>query len=170
MATAAPTRSTLITYQIEPFDTAFEEAQELLVEHWEEIALNKDKIKLAIDVERYRDLAEKGILQIVTARDANIQKWAWDPGKLIGYHVGMIVPHLHYRNDLFGMTDIFFIHPEYRKGRTGIELFKFVEKAMKERGVVKLMTAVKLHKDVGKIFEYLGWTETERSFCKYIGE
>lgn len=170
MATAAPTRSALVTYQVEPFDTAFEEAYELLQEHWEEIALNKDKIKLSINVERYRELAANGILHIVTARDANIQKSAWDAGKLIGYHVGMIVPHLHYKDYLFGMTDIFFIHPEYRKGRTGINLFKVVEKAMKERGVVKLMTAVKLHKDVGRIFEYLGWTETERSFCKYIGE
>ena len=170
MATAALTRTRLVTYQVEPFDTAFEEAQELLVEHWEEIALNKDKIKLAIDVDRYRELDEKGVLHIVTARDASIQKSAWDPGKLIGYHVGMIVPHLHYKNDLHGLTDIFFIHPEYRKGRVGVDLFKFVERSMKERGVVKLMTAVKMHKDVGRIFEYLGWTETERSFCKYIGD
>lgn len=170
METATPTRSTLITYQEEPFDTAFEEAQELLEQHWEEIAMNKDKIKLAIDKDRYKELADRGVLHIVTARDANIQKWAYDPGKLIGYHVGMITPHLHYKNDLHGLTDIFFIHPDYRKGRIGIELFKFVEKAMKAHGVVKMMTAVKMHKDVGKIFEWLGWTEAERGFCKYIGD
>ena len=168
MKTVAPT-STII-YAVEPFDTAFEEAQELLQEHWEEIAINKDKIKLAIDKERYKDLADRGVLHIVTVRDANIQKSAWDPGRLVGYHVGLIVPHLHYKNDLHGMTDIFFVHPDYRKGRIGIELFKFVEKAMKERGVVKLMTAVKMHKDIGLIFERLGWTEAEREFCKYIGE
>ena len=162
------TRTQCIVYAVEPYSTAFEEARELLVEHWEEIALNKDKIRLAIDEDRYRDLAEKGILHIVTVRDANIQKWAYDPGKLIGYHVALIVPHLHYKNDLHGFTDIFFIHPDYRKGRIGINLFKFVEKSMKERGVVKLMTAVKLHLDVGRIFERLGWTPIERLYSKII--
>jgi GNAT superfamily N-acetyltransferase len=169
MEIATPTRS-MITYQVEPFDTAFEEAQELLEQHWEEIALNKDKIKLAIDKDRYKHLYDSGILHIVTVRDANEQKWSYDPGKLIGYHVSMIVPHLHYKNDLHGMTDIFFIHPDYRKGRIGIEMFKFVEKSLKERGVVKLMTAVKLHKDIGAIFERLGWTEIERLYSKYIGD
>src|SRR5580700_5462094 len=76
MATAVPTRSTCITYQVEPFDTSFEEAQELLIEHWEEIALNKDKIKLAVDVTRYKELADRGALHIVTVRDASIQKSA----------------------------------------------------------------------------------------------
>lgn len=169
MTTAVPTRTSLITYQVEPFDTFFEEAQELLEQHWEEIALNKDKIKLAIDVDKYREAAARGALHIVTVRDANEQKWAFDPGKLVGYHVALIVPHLHYKNDLHAMTDIFFVHPDYRRGRIGIELFKFVEKALKERGVVKMCTAVKLHKDIGKIFERLGWTETERLFTKYVG-
>jgi GNAT superfamily N-acetyltransferase len=169
MATAAPIRATCITYQEEPFDTAFEEAQELLEQHWEEIALNKDKIKLAIDVTRYKEIADRGALHIVTVRDASIQKSAWDPGKLVGYHVAIINGHLHYKNDLHGFTDIFFVHPDYRKGRIGIDLFRFVEKSLKARGVVKILTAVKMHKDVGLIFERLGWTETERMFSKYIG-
>ena len=163
------TRSSLITYQVEPFDTSFDEAQELLKQHWEEIALDKGHIKLAIDVDRYKQLADKEILHIVTVRDANIQKWAFDPGKLIGYHVAMVLPHLHYKNDLHAVTDIFFIHPGYRKGRIGINLFKFVERELKNRGVVKMCTSVKLHKDVGAIFERLGWTETERVFTKYVG-
>jgi GNAT superfamily N-acetyltransferase len=167
MSTLVETKQ-MIVYAVEPFDTAFEEAQELLQEHWEEIALNKDTIKLDIDVSRYKELADKGVLHIVTARDGNIQKSAWDPGKLIGYHVGMIVPHLHYKSTLHGITDIFFIHPDYRKGRIGINLFKYVEKSMKERGVVKLMTAVKLHLDVGAIFERLGWTPIERLYSKML--
>jgi GNAT superfamily N-acetyltransferase len=165
---AVDKRQVLITYQVEPFDTAFEEAQELLEQHWEEIALDKHRIKLAIDKDRYKELADRGVLHIVTVRDANDQKWAYDPGKLIGYHVGIINSHLHYKNDLHGFTDIFFVHPDYRKGRIGINLFKFVEKSMKERGVVKLMTAVKLHMDVGKIFEHLGWTPTERLYSKVL--
>jgi GNAT superfamily N-acetyltransferase len=166
---ALETRTQCIVYAVEPFDTAFEEAQELLQEHWEEIALNKDKIKLAVNVEQYQDLANKGILHIITARDANIQKSAWDPGKLIGYYVCMISTHLHYKNDLHAFTDIFFIHPDYRKGRTGLELFKFVEGYLKGKGVVRIMAGTKLHKDIGRLYEYLGWTEVERLYSKYIG-
>lgn len=170
MATATPTRSSLITYQLEPFDTAFEEAQELLEQHWEEIALDKDKIKLAIDKDKYKQAADAGILHIVTARDANEQKWAYDPGKLIGYYVALIAPHGHYKNYLHGFTDVFFIHPDYRKGRIGINLLKFAEKTLKDRGVIRIFAGVKLHKNFGLIFEQLGWTAIEINYSKYIGD
>jgi N-acetylglutamate synthase-like GNAT family acetyltransferase len=74
---------------------------------------------------------------------------------------------------LHGITDVYFILPEYRKGRTGIRLFKRVEEEMKRIGVQKLFTSAKLHTADGKsgrLFEYLGFSATETVYTKYIGD
>ena len=67
------------------------------------------------------------------------------------------------------MDDIFFIAKDYRKGLTGVKLFIKTEEIMKQYGVTKLSMNVKIHQDVGAIFERLGYKETERMFTKMIG-
>ena len=57
MATAAPTRTTLVTYQVEPFDTAFEEAQELLktleISDWNRIQTETNLQRKAAELDLY---------------------------------------------------------------------------------------------------------------------
>ena len=88
--------------------------------HWQEIALDKDTILLEPDVDSFIEMEQRGALQIVTARD---------DGRLIGYHVTIVRNHLHYKSSLSGYVDMYFIHPDYRKGRTGFlnsSISKFV--------------------------------------------
>lgn len=154
----------MITYQVEQYRDIYGEMEPILREHWLEIALGHDKVPLDIDNERYFGLCEAGALHIVTARDE---------GRLVGYHVAIVSGHLHYKSTLHGITDVYFILPEYRKGRTGIRLFQRVEKELKELGVKKLFTGCKLHTadgKSGKLFEYLGYNATETLFTKYIGD
>ena len=129
--------------------------------HWEEIALDKDKITLAPNYERYEELDAMGVLHTITAREA---------GKLVGYHFSFIQPHLHYRNDLMCFTDIFFLHPEHRKGLAAFGLFRAVETEMKKIGVKKIIMGCKDHHNLAPIFNRLGWTLTDHMYAKYIGE
>jgi hypothetical protein len=149
-----------ITYQVEQWADVRPEMEVFFPAHWQEIAMNKERIKLAVDYEKYDALVALGKILIVTVRL---------DGKLIGYHVSIIETHLHYKKDLFGHTDIYFLAREHRKGRTGIKMFQFVEKTLRERGVVVMTTATKIHADVSVIFERLGWTKRETVFTKYIG-
>ena len=149
------------TFQVERWSDLQAEMLPLLSKHWEEIAINRDKIPLDIDMDRYAALEEAGALHIVTARE---------DGELIGYHVAIVSPHLHYKSTLHGITDVYFIRPEHRKGFTGIRLFKRVEEEMRKLGVRKLFTGTKLHLDMGKVFERLGYSPTERLYTKYIGD
>ncbi len=151
----------MIVYAVEKWRDAAPEMEPILFQHWKEIALGHDKVPLDIDRDKYNALCDSGILHIVTARDN---------GALIGYHVCMVVGHLHYKSTLHGMTDVYFILPEYRKGFTGIRLFKYVEAELKRIGVKKLFTATKKHLDMGKVFEHLGYTATETTYTKYIGD
>lgn len=150
----------MISFQVERWcSIQGSELEALLQLHWEEIALNRADIKLAVDYERYNALDASGAFHVVTVRDE---------GKLIGYHAAIISTHLHYKNDLMAFSDVYFLLKEYRKGRTGIKLFQFVEKALKERGVKKIIINTKKHLDMGNLFEYLGWHETETIYTKVV--
>ncbi len=149
----------LITYQVERFRDCFDEFVVMTEDHWHEVAIHRDVVPLAPDWSGYQRLDDSGELQMVTCR-AN--------GRLVGYHISFIRPHLHYRLTLHAFTDIYFLKPEHRKGRTGMRLFQTVEKEWARRGVVKAMTACKTHLDVSSLLEYLGWEMTEKTFTKLV--
>ena len=150
----------MIEYKEETYDQVIDEIKPLLEDHWEEIALHKDTIKLNPDYKRYQEMFKNGSMKIVTARD---------DGKLVGYCILMLYHHIHYKDQFMAMDDIFFIAKDYRKGLTGVKLFIKTEEIMKQYGVTKLSMNVKVHQDVGTIFERLGYKETERMFTKMIG-
>ena len=151
----------MIEYKEETFDQVIDEIKPLLEDHWEEIALHKDSIKLNPDYARYEQMFKNGNMRIVTARD---------DAKLVGYCIMMLYNHIHYKDQYMAMDDIFFIAKDYRKGLTGVKLFIKTEEIMKQYGVTKLSMNVKVHQDVGAIFERLGYKETERMFTKKIGD
>jgi hypothetical protein len=151
-----------ITYQTERFpDIRREEMDELFQLHWKEIALDQEKIKLSVDYDSYAALDAMGKLHIATVRIG---------GKLIGYHCAIVNSHLHYKDDLFACSDVYFLLKEYRKGRTGIKLFQFSEKSLKSMGVKKIVMNTKLYLDQSRLFEHLGYRETERIWTKFIGD
>lgn len=154
-------RAIPVTYAVEDWFAVQAEMAPLWKLHYEEVALNRDVIKLDPDFDMYDAMARNGQLHIVVARKA---------GAVVGYHFTIVRPHLHYRNSLSGMTDIYYIAPAYRTGRTPLRLFEFVEKTLKARGVQKLFTGTKLSLDAGPLFEKMGWKESERLFIKVIGD
>lgn len=149
------------TYAVERWKDLRTEMLPLLVRHWREIALNHADVPLDIDERRYAELDEGGALHIVTARRH---------GSLIGYHVAIISPHLHYASTLHGITDVYYVAPEFREGFTGIRLFQHVEKEMRSLGVKKLFTGTKVHLDMSKLFERLGYRRVEYLYAKILRE
>lgn len=148
-------------YQQEFLPTVENDIRPLIQKHWEDIALNKDKIKLNPDWDAYYVLEQAGVLKIFTAREGD---------KLVGYFVVIIQYNMHYKDHLFASNDIIFLHPDYRKGRTGIKLIQFAEKCLKEDGVSVLTINTKVHKPFDKLMEFLGFGLIERVYSKYIGK
>lgn len=147
----------MVTFDVEDWFQVKAETAHLWPKHWAEVAVNRDQIKLDPDFDAYDTMARSGMLHIVVARKE---------GQVIGYHYTIVKPHLHYRQSLSAFTDIFWIEPKHRTGRTPLRLFQFVEKTLKARGVQKAFTGTKLSLDAGPLFKYMGWTETERLFIK----
>lgn len=147
-------------YQVEPWASFHHEARRLFGEHWREVGLNREEVPLDVDYERYAAMASTGSVHVVTVRRA---------GKLIGYHVGFIHGHMHYKSTLHCITDVYWIAPECRHGVTAIRLFQAVEREVAKRGVRKIITGTKLHLDQGPLFEYLGYTPSDRLYVKLVG-
>lgn len=148
-------------FQQEFLDTSANEAKELLELHWNEIAVNRDKIKLNPDWDAYFDLERKGKLRIFTAREN---------GRLIGYFVVIVGVNLHYKDHVFAVNDILYLHSSWRKGLTGVKLIKFAEKCLQLEGVSVMSINTKTHRPFDSLMSYLKYDLVERVYQKYIGD
>jgi L-amino acid N-acyltransferase YncA len=151
----------LISIQVEPWQRCREQVMVWWPQHWAEVALDKASVPLDPDVAAYDEHARAGRLHVVTVRE---------DGAVVGYHLTIVTPHLHYKSTLCGFVDIYWLRPECRRGMIGVNLFREVERSLKTRGVRKVYSGTKRHLDAGLLFEHLGWTEAERLFSKHIGD
>jgi len=133
--------------------------EQLFPEHWRELARFQEQIPMKCDRERYLALEKAGALLLLTARAG---------GTLVGYFVAFMFPHLHYAGSgVWGMTDMYFVRPEYRQG-TGLKLFLAFEQALRDRGCVQAVTSCKIHEDHSELLQKLGWQWTDKTFQKHL--
>lgn len=152
----------MITLQEEKVtNPLFSEIDRLLHMHYDEIAENKDKIKLNVDHKFYFQGSKAGAIHVVTARKE---------GELIGYFVSIVRPHPHYKDHIFAMNDVLYVHPDYRKTSVSVRMFQYAEKALKAMGVSKIVLHMKTKHPFVSFAEKLGYTLEEYNFAKYIGE
>lgn len=138
------------------FSAIAHELPALFVQHWKELALNQDTIPLFPDWDKYYRLDIEGVFHVLTARVPD--------GRLVGYCFLMAGPHLHYRETVWGHTDIYWLDPVYRQGWTGARMFKALIKGARTLGVVNLTLATKLHfadNRVTKLLQRLGFRPIE---------
>jgi len=131
------------------------EIEPLLEKHYDEIALNKDIIKLNPDWEGYARLDAINALRVYTARK---------DGKLVGYFVVIVSKSLHYRDHLFANNDIIFLAKSARRGLTGMKLIKYAVEALRAEGITKLHINTKAHQPFDPILERMGFEEIERVY------
>lgn len=145
----------MVTYQTESLAKVRREIEPLIEQHWAEIALNQDKIKLNPDWKAYADMDSVNALRVYTARK---------DGKLIGYFVMIVSKGLHYRDHLFASNDLIFLTKPARKGLTGVKLIKYAIQELSAEGITKLTVNTKAHQPFDAILERLGFEEVERVY------
>lgn len=138
--------------------------------HWQELALDQDKVPLDPQYEVYFERENLGKVLCVVLRER---------GKVVAYFVGFVAPGLHYKTCLTLTMDIFWLAPEYRDGDSlsqleshmlAMQLFEAVRDEAKRRGVQRVFYGSKLHKDASQVFEELGMTEVERYYSQWLGD
>jgi|SRR5579864_809106 len=148
----------MITFQVESLASWAKDLEPLAPLHYKELSL--DGFKPLLKTDKYLEFENMGILNIITARD---------DGKMIGYYFVAIIPHLHYAEaGLMGFTDMYFLHPEYRKGTIGIRFIQFVEQVLKGKGAVKIYVSCKVHRDLQPFWEGCGYRFSDKMFTKLL--
>ena len=106
---------------VESLAENLEELKPLLPLHYEELALDQEKVPLDPQYEVYLEREARGELLFVLVRGE---------GKaIVGYFIGFIAPGLHYQTCLTCTMDIFYIKQGARGNQLGVKLFQFVERA-----------------------------------------
>lgn len=147
------------TFQVEKIATFVPDAHLLFPLHYKELALDQDQIKFGFDAGRYLQFEQEGKLHIVTVRS---------DGRLVGYFIAVIVPHLHYKDaGLMAQTDMYYLLPEFRNG-TGVKMLIEVERTLRQKGVTKFFISCKVHQDHSELFEKMGFAKTDVVFAKLL--
>ena len=106
-----------IAYNKESFAQCGEEIKDMIHLHYEEISKYYGVLECEADWDKYAQMCELGLLQIVTVRDN---------GVLVGYCADVISPSLHYKHDLFAVNDVIFVKKDYRNFKVASKLLDFV--------------------------------------------
>ena len=152
--------------QVEPLQRFIDDALgEILEEHWQELALNKDRVPLDPQLGEYRKREADGSLLVMSMRTDD------DAEELVGYFLGFIAPGLHYQTCLTCTMDIFYVRPKFRDNLlAGRRLMRAVEKELRLRGVNRWFVGTKCHMDVARLFESLKFQLVEKYYSKWLGD
>lgn len=145
----------------EPWETVRPDIALLWELHNAEIAAPGDKALLDPNWNWYDAVAAADKDHWITIRD---------DGRLVGYVFALVDYHKHRSHTLSAFWDLYWVHPDYRKGLLGYKLLRAAKDSLWKRGVRKQYAGTKLWKDVGVIFERQGWRETERLYTISMDE
>ncbi len=155
----------MFTVQVEKFQAFIDESrEEILLEHWTDLALNQDKVPLDPQWDIYLEREKRGELVMMVMRDEH--------GELAGYFIGFVAPGLHYQTCLTCTMDIFYVRPKFRHTHplAGLRLFRATERELRSRGVHRWFVGTKLHKDIGRLFEALKFEPADQYWSKWLGD
>ena len=131
--------------------------EEILPEHYQD--LSDHQFPLELDYTKYKQLDSLGMLFCCSVTDN---------GQLIGYSVYLLHNHLHYASAKLAMEDCYFLKKQYRKGFTGIKLFKYIESELTKLGVQKMVTGSKTKAEIGVLLKRLGHHHFENLYSKKL--
>lgn len=156
-----------ITFQIERWADYARDAAPLWREHYDEIAADKDRMKMAPDAARFEALDAGGQLLITTARR---------DGRMIGYVVMILAVHMHYAETPCVFEDAYFLSPSERRGEglnfrahVGVRLIEAAIENAKAAGAKKLFFHTKEIRSVAVILKRLGMKKCDELYTMWIG-
>ena len=134
-------------------------ADPLFEEHYEEIARNKQIMKLKPNYQLYEALNSTGWLFIYVAMRDDV---------CIGYSMNIMMHHLHYADLRIAQNDILFVKKEFRGGRLGLRLLKVTEDYARSEGCKLMLWHAKENTALAELLPKLKYGVQEIMYSKEI--
>jgi hypothetical protein len=138
-----------LLFQIVPVQEIIDEPEliEMTVLHWNEIAKDKEVMRLNVDRDHYLNGEKNGSVFCVAAKDES---------KLAGYFIVFMYTHPHYQHVYCAQSDIYYLLPEYRSGLNGFYLLQAGLEFAKRRGASYAFVSTKVGHDHPELMKNLG--------------
>lgn len=134
-------------------------SEQLFAEHYDEICVHKQFMKLSPNSESYLQLEEAGFLMILGA---------FVNDELVGYSVNLISQHLHYRELKCMNNDLLFVSSKYRASPLGLKLIRLTEKKAKEIGVKMVTWHAKQDSQLSSLMQRKGYSVQDIIYSKEV--
>jgi len=158
-ATVNKSRVSNTEIKLATVDEMLAKASVLFEEHYEEIARNKEVMKLKPDEKAYRNLEEANQIFILSA---------WQDDVLIGYSVNFVLNHPHYADLLLAQNDLLYIKKEMRGSRAGLKLIKETETHATSLGCKLMLWHAKENTALGAILPRLKYGVQDIIYSKEL--
>ena len=158
-ATVNKSRVSKTEIKLATVDEMLAKASVLFEEHYEEIARNKEVMKLKPDKKAYRNLEEANQIFILSA---------WQDDVLIGYSVNFVLNHPHYADLLLAQNDLLYIKKEMRGSRAGLRLIKETETHATSLGCKLMLWHAKENTALGAILPRLKYGVQDIIYSKEL--
>jgi len=158
-ATVNKSRVSKTEIKLATVDEMLAKASVLFEEHYEEIARNKEVMKLKPDEKAYRNLEEANQIFILSA---------WQDDVLIGYSVNFVLNHPHYADLLLAQNDLLYIKKEMRGSRAGLKLIKETETHATSLGCKLMLWHAKENTALGAILPRLKYGVQDIIYSKEL--
>ena len=149
----------MIDITLATVDEMLAQANVLFEEHYEEIARNKQVMKLKPNWPMYEAVDRNGWLFIYLAMQDNV---------CIGYSMNIIMHHFHYADLRVTQNDVLFVKKEFRGGRLGLKLIKVTEDHAKSEGCKLMLWHAKENTALDKLLPKLKYGVQEIMYSKEI--
>lgn len=151
------------------YEIAFAPAIEVLPQlrplherHWNETEGYRHGLPFSPDYERGIDLEAQGRYVLIVARHIGTEK-------VVGNY-GIFLSRSTHTQTLMATEDTLFIVPEHRRGRLGVGMIRFAERALAALGVRELNVSVKLVNKTGPMLERMGYAPVATQYSKILKE
>ena len=134
-------------------------ADPLFEEHYQEIARNKQIMKLKPNWPLYEAVDQGGYLFIYLAMQGDV---------CIGYSMNIIMNHFHYADLKIAQNDVLFVKKELRGGRLGLRLLKVTEDHARSEGCKLMLWHAKENTALSKLLPKLKYGVQEIMYSKEI--
>lgn len=145
----------MISYEKLSVKEFFPSVKDLIDKQYEELVVDKDVLKLDINVEIYQELERLGMTEFHVIKD---------DGNPIGFQCWLISKHLFYKSAMIATAQSLYIDPKYRKGTFAYKFLKWTINEIKKHKPQQITMPVTSTIDHGVLLERLGAVYFEKHY------